>query len=420
MKTIIIGAGIAGLSAGYHLKQAGHDAIILEARDRIGGRIWTNRDFTDIPVEFGAELIHGSTVNTWEWVHKLGLKTLHWQKQGESMVRMEDGRWLSMKEARATEPDFDVTRSWALGDVPEPEDSESLKDYLARIGFSDEQLQYVRRSFANAEGDNMEFLSAKAHANLFEDRDTDVENGYGDFRILDGYDSYYKKVAEGLDIRLNTVVTEIDWSDGVTVKTRSGETFKGDNAVITLTVGILQVNKVKFMPELPPIKQEALAGLGMGPVMKIAFEFDAPITDPKIGAIYSKYNPPMWWSPSFGRDGGAVVWSAFFSGDYAREMLDLGEEKAIEKALNSLRIELGNPDLQYKKASWVNWPHDEFSLGGYSHTKPGHDDAREKLAQPTPPLYWAGEATAPHDLTAMVHGAYYTGQRAANEIIEWD
>lgn len=415
MTTVIIGAGIAGLSAGYHLKQAGQEVVILEARDRIGGRVWTNRDFVDIPVEFGAELIHGNTVNTWEWIRKLGLQTIHWQKMMDSMIRMEDGRWLTMKEARAVSPELDVTRSWELGDVSEPSEDEDLGTYLKRIGFNEEQLRYVKRSFANAEGENMELLNAKAHANLFSDRDT--EEGYGDYRILDGYDSYYNKLAEGLDIRLNTIVKAIDWSDGVTVTTADGQTFTSDNAVITLPVGVLKANYITFTPELPQVKQEALEGLQMGPVMKMVYEFDEPIMDKAIGAIYAKGNPPMWWSPSLGREDGAIVWTAFFSGDYAREMIALGEEGALQKGLETLREEVGNPDLEYTQAQWINWPQDEFSMGGYSSCLPGHYDARAKLAQPTPPLYWAGEGSAPHHLTAMVHGAYFTGQRASDEII---
>ena len=333
------------------------------------------------------------------------------------MIRLEDGRWLTMKDARTVSPELEITRSWDLGDAPKPLDEEDLGTYLRRIGFNAEQLRYVQRSFANAEADNMEFLNAKAHANLFSDRDS--ENGYGDFRILNGYDAYYTVLAEGLDIRLNTTVTAIDWSDnGVTVSTAEGQTFTGDNAIITLPVGVLHANKVTFTPALPPIKQEALQGLKMGPVMKMIYEFGTPITDESISAIFAKDNPPMWWSPSLGQNSESVVWVAFFSGDYAREMLDLGEEKALQKGLETLREEVGKPDLDYKQARWVSWPQDEFALGGYSICLPGHYDAREKLAQATPPLYWAGEATAPHHLTAMVHGAYFTGQRAANEILE--
>jgi monoamine oxidase len=98
-------------------------------------------------------------------------------------------------------------------------------------------------------------------------------------------------------------------------------------------------------------------------------------------------------------------------------MIALGEAGALQKGLETLRDEIGQPELEYKQARWINWPEDEFALGGYSICLPGHYDARDKLAQATAPLYWAGEATAPHDLTAMVHGAYFTGQRAAEEII---
>ena len=152
--------------------------------------------------------------------------------------------------------------------------------------------------------------------------------------------------------------------------------------------------------------------------MKLVYLFEEPLLDPSIGAIYAKGNPPMWWSPSLGRDGGATVWTGFLTGDYAREMLALGEEKAIQKGMETLRQEIGNPTLQYLKARWINWLDDPFALGGYSVCLPGHYEAREKLALATPPLYWAGEATAPHHLTAMVHGAYFTGQRAAREIVE--
>ena len=420
MRVLVIGAGIAGLSAAYHLKQAGIEATVLEARDRIGGRVWTSRDFADIPVEFGAELIHGrsSEVNTWEWVEKLGLKTWPWNKLDDSMIRTEAGDWLTMGEARAASAELDATRSWDLGDAPEPRGDEDLGSYLRRIGFSDEQLRYVKRSFANAEGENMECLNAAAHLAPPPDASGRTRGVDGDYRILDGYDAYYLRLAEGLDICLNSVVQAIDWTAGVQASVTNGAAFEADAAIITLPLGVLQSGRVRFNPPLPPLKRGALAGLKMGPVMKLLYLFEAPLLDPSIGAIYATGNPPMWWSPSLGRDGGATVWTGFVTGDYAREMLALGEEKALAKGLETLRREIGKPTLEFVKARWVNWLQDPFALGGYSVCRPGHYEAREKLAKPTPPLYWAGEATAPHHLTAMVHGAYFTGQRAASEIVE--
>ncbi len=418
MKVIVIGAGMAGLSAACHLQEAGIEAIVLEARDRVGGRAWTNRDFANIPVEFGAELIHGKSpeVNTWEWVRRLGLETWRWNKLNDSMIRTEDGAWLTMGAARAVSAELDLTRSWELGDVPEARDDEDLGAYLRRIGFSESQLRYVQRSFANAEGEAMRYLNGKAHAQLF--KDSDGADDHSDYRILDGYDSYYEALARGRDIRLNRAVSEIGWRAGATVKTTSGETLQADAAVITLPLGVLQARSVRFSPTLPARKIEALRGLKMGPVMKLVYRFSKPILDPAIGAIYARGNPPMWWSPSLGRPSGATVWTAFVTGDYAREMLALGEKSALQKGMETLRRELGQPGLRPEKAMWVNWPADEFALGGYSVCLPGHFDARAKLAEPTPPLYWAGEASAPHHMTATVHGAYSSGQRAATEIIE--
>ena len=416
MRVLVIGAGVAGLSAAYHLRLAGIEATVLEARDRIGGRVWTDREFAGIPVEFGAELIHGRSaeVNTWDWVEKLGLRTWRWNKLDDSMIRTEAGAWLTMGEARAADAELDVTRSWELGDVAAPRADEDLETYLRRIGFTEAQLRYVTRSFANAEGESMRYLNAAAHAQLF--KDSDGEDDYSDYRLLDGYDSYYTKLAQGLDIRLNCPVTGIDWSANVRVSTAAGDTFAADAAVVTLPLGVLQAGRVTFNPPLPPGKIEALAGLKMGPVMKMVYLFAEPILDPAIGAIYAKGNPPMWWSPSLGREDGATVWTAFFTGDHARELLPLGEAVALQKGLETLRNEIGMPTLQYVKARWINWPQDQFALGGYSVCLPGHFDARAKLARATPPLYWAGEASAPHHLTAMVHGAYFTGRRAAGEI----
>ena len=427
MKALVIGAGIAGLSATYHLKRAGIEATVLEARDRIGGRVWTDRDFADIPIEFGAELIHGRSaeVNTWEWVEKLGLRTWHWNKLDDSMIRTEEGDWLPMAEARAASAELDVTRSWDLGDVPKAGNDEDLGSYLRRIGFSEKQLRYLQRSFANAEGESMERLNAAAHLQPPPDAsggprgvDSDGEDESSDYRILDGYDSYYQGLADGLDIRLNCVVRSIDWTEGVQVCVEGGESYSADAAVITLPLGVLQSGRVGFSPALPPMKREALNGLKMGPVMKLVYLFDEPILESSIGAIYARGNPPMWWSPSLGREEGATVWTGFFSGDYAREMLALGEERAIQAGLATLREEIGDPTLQCLKARWLNWPEDPYALGGYSVCRPGHYEARDKLAMATPPLYWAGEASAPHHLTAMVHGAYFTGQRAAIEIVE--
>jgi len=155
----------------------------------------------------------------------------------------------------------------------------------------------------------------------------------------------------------------------------------------------------------------------MGPVVKIVYRFAERLAPPEIQAVYAAGPAPMWWSPSAAHETDAVVWTAFVSGDAAIDLLRLGEEAAIDHALESLRRELGRPGLKPLDALLVDWPNDPFACGGYSYVRPGHRGAREKLAAPTTPLFWAGEATAPERDAATVHGAIVSGERAAQEAL---
>jgi len=330
------------------------------------------------------------------------------------LVRLADGSLRTLAEARRLYPDFDITRSWDLPDAPALPGDEDLESYLRRLGFSDEQMQYVRRSYANATGDDPRYISVEAN------RDDMRKFMSNDYRILDGYDCLLAALADGLDVRLNTVVESVDWSgDGVRVRTTDGQEFEADKAVVTLPLGVLQAGRVRFTPELPAEKQAAINNLRMGPVIKLVYVFGEPVLPEGIFSFSSDLNPPIWWSPSFGHAvNGAYVVTGFASGDWARELLALGEADALERGLDSLRRELNCPDLQPQQAALVNWPDDPFALGGYSVATPGHADARAILARPlSKRLYFAGEATAPNDIAATVHGAYVSGRRAASEVL---
>ena len=411
MKAVVIGAGMAGLAAAKKLNEHGLDVTVLEARDRPGGRVWTDRAITHHPVELGAEFIHGREASTWRHVDELGLRTVHWTKGEDSLVRAHDGTLHTMTGARQSIPGFEVTRSWALPDIP-AHPFEDLHSYLVRLGFTREQLNYVARTYANASGEEMRFLSAAAFLRGL--RETPAES---DHRITGGYDRITEHLAQGVDIRYGCEVTDIEWGEGVRVMNGSALILEAHAAVVTVPVGVLQANALSFDPPLPERKLRALAGLRMGPVIKLIYRLAEPIVAPHIMAIYSSGKPPMWWSPSYGQEpgDGSSVWTGFVSGSAAASLLAMGESAALRQGMQTLEAEAGR-NLEPTAQRLVAWPHDPYARGGYSVVLPGHHGARELLAAPEPPLFFAGEASAPQHSAATVHGAIDSGVRAAGEL----
>lgn len=424
MKTLVIGAGMAGLSAARVIDDAGHDVTVIEAKDRLGGRTFTNSDIAPFPVEFGAEFIHGDKVITWELIKRAGLNTAQWHKQDDALVQLEPEQatqlgeaHLTMKDAQARLADFEVTRTWGLPDEAVNK-GESWHDYLTRVGFTDSQMRYVERSFANSVSDSSaRFDAEEALASVLNETD-----GRMDFRILEGYKTLVNFVADGLDVRSGQPVTRIDWqANSVTVQTQQ-DTFIADNIIIAVPLGVLKAGSIRFAPALPAKKLEALRHLNMGIVIKLVYVFSEAILPDTTSAVYSRQNPPMWWTSNYGRaPQQQQVWTAFASGDWARQLLAQAHEQGTETmmldALKSLEHATNQTLPTPKTMRLVNWLADPYTQGGYSYATPGHASARQDLAQATPPLFWAGEATAPWHQTATVHGAIVSGRRAAEEVL---
>lgn len=320
-----------------------------------------------------------------------------------------------MADARREYPDFDITRSWALPAAPEADEDVSLESFLKAIGFTDEQLAYTRRSWGNAAGDDISRLSAQVSYGDM----TDTSAGVGDYRILDGYNRILEALAVGLDVRLNSPVMSIQWGKApVRVTLTDGTVHEADQTIVTLPLGVLQANRVRFEPELPDWKQKAIQSLIMGPALKMVYRFNESILPEGVMALYSAQNPPMWWSSTFGHDTDAFAITAFVTGDYARELTAMGESAALERGLRTLESQLAEELPEPIAARWINWTEDPYSLGGYSAVPVGAGDARDTLAKPVgETLFWAGEATAPNAWSAMVHGAYASGRRAAAEVL---
>jgi monoamine oxidase len=172
--------------------------VVLEARDRVGGRVWTDRGFADHPVEFGAEFVHGDRADTWDLVRRLGLAARgSGPSEDESLVQLEDGGAHDARRPRGRPRRSTPPARWRCPTYA-PGPSRTSTRYLRRVGWSTDQRRHVRRAFANAAGDDPHRLSAAA----IRPRASDDDAGEGDFRLPGGQDALPQALADGLDVRL--------------------------------------------------------------------------------------------------------------------------------------------------------------------------------------------------------------------------
>src|ERR1700722_18692510 len=270
---IVVGAGMAGLSAASELRALGLDVFVLEARNKIGGRVDTDYEFAAHPIERGAEFVHGENVVTWELIRKLGLQTLSALEDDGSFFIDAAGQFLPISHAAklpggdslklmSTRPGvYDLAKAWVKSRKPDIDLSSMLQAH--GVVLDPNFYPIVRLSF---EGLNAAGLQQLGVYGLVE---TSYEgDGDADFRIAEGYSSLRHHLARELQIRLAEPVDRVTWNpSGARVTTTAGSTLETRKIVITVPLAQLQRRAIRFEPPLTLEKQNAINRLGAGHIV---------------------------------------------------------------------------------------------------------------------------------------------------------
>ncbi len=420
--TIVIGAGAAGLAAAQRLQAAGQTVLVVEARDRIGGRVQTDYELAPHPVELGAECVHGDVV-TRDLAAQYGLSLM--SVLGDDRAYIHDANELK------TVDDYAQGDAAIAAAVMQSNDSEVwqwAEDWIA-AGKPDTDVATMVRSRGMTLSPTVEQIVSHTYSadyGVYWDRlgvYGMVENSYegdgtAEYRIREGYGAVIDGLAAGLTVRLNTVIRAVDWSNrGIRVIAADDVEYVADRVVITLPLALLQNHAIAFTPELPDWKQQAIDGIGISHIIKLILKFDAPFWPADWEHCHTHLDTQLWWRSGYGFDSEAPIVTAFvgdMGGDRLRAM---GEAKATALGVWHLEQMFG-VDLRGRlvAAKMVDWSADPQIQMGYSHTAVGGAGCRELLGQSIADrLFFAVEATSVLR-PATVHGAIESGWAVADAI----
>jgi len=428
---VIIGAGAAGLTALSELDQRGVKVVCVEARERIGGRIFTIRDpLCPLPVELGAEFIHGRPPEIWNFLKAAALSAYDCC---EKAVRLRDGKVQ------------DKNDPWDLVDriLTDMERAATRKDrtfaeFLAGRSYPENAKKLA---ISYVEGFNAARQDIIGIASLAKDeRAADAIDGDRSFRNLAGYDSLMHVIVRGVDdlphkLKLNSIVERIEWRAGAaavhfcSAATRHKQSVHCRCVVITVPLGVLQASSdapgaIAFDPE-PGEILAAARKLQFGEVVRLILRFRKPFWErneklAEAGFFFSdEHFFPTWWTPLPIRAPILTGWSA---GPHTDGLAGEPQLAIIQRAVESLSRITGTSAQQIENllgaAYYHDWQADPFSRGAYSYVPAGALPARAVLARPVAgTLFFAGEATEQNGHSATVHGAIASGRRAARQVL---
>ena len=423
---VIIGAGLAGLAAGRLLARAGRRVTLIEARDRVGGRIHTHHLAPDLPIELGAEFIHGQPPALWALIREAHLPT--YELEG-SELEYEGGR-------RSTRGDLPGHAHHVLEDMMQwlarkPAGTDmSFEQYLESHPTEADAAEAATRYVEGFNAADQRRIGIASLAK--QQRAEDAIEADRLFRVSSGYDAVPKFLAAefaraGGTLELQTPAQRIDWRRGsvtVTAKNARRVEVHARRALITVPLGVLQAGTIQFEPRPAAILEQA-DRLAMGAVMRIVLVFSTKFWPENLSFLFTPSDlPATWWTPM---PSGAPTLTGWTGGPKAAALertagQHAGRPALLTRCLSTLAKVFNRPrsELEALLLSWHthDWQTDPYAGGAYSYVPAGALDAPERMTQPIEDtLYFAGEHTDVTGHWGTVHAALQSGTLAAERLL---
>jgi len=403
LDTVIIGAGAAGLAAARRLKEAGAAFRIIEAKAHIGGRAVTDSTTFGAPVDLGAHWLHSPALNPLTpLVDRYGFRV----KRGPE--------------------DFRVARHGViLAGAEHAACFEYVEDCFAKVtAFADTERDCLVSALFPVRGPWHDFFEANfiAKQGLPTAQCSAVDFGRyvwegDDWPVLDGYGALVARHAQDVEVALETPAIRVSWGGkaGVTVDTPHG-TVAARSAIVTVSVGVLANETIRFTPSLPDWKLQAIADLPMGNCNKVVLGFTRnPFGDVDTMMLMPDLGPEQSVEFVVREDRRNIV-TTMINGPFAKALAAEGARAMADYALTQLAAIFGNDvkDCVTDRLVFADWDHDPWIAGCYAAARVGRFSARADLARPVEDrLFFAGEAA--HDrYIGDVHGAHLSGEAAAD------
>jgi monoamine oxidase len=411
-EVLVIGAGASGLAAARDLIAAGTDVVVLEARERIGGRIFTHFE-GDRPVELGAEFIHGKPPEILAIAGHLNSQEV----TGEQWM-YEDGA-LSPSDELKHEIDriLGATRTIDRADL-------SFEEFIQKAFAGDQWKRARNRVTAYVEGFNAAHKDRISMSGLaLEQRSSKQIERDRTFRFPMGYSRLVDSLSSTIPsnrIQTHCEVRTVFWRKHHVEVEAASQSYRARQAIITLPLPILQdTNRVRFIPEIVD-KRAAARQLEMGQVTRIVLRFHEPFWHQNMSFLFAPSEVfTAWWTNLPVDDRTLTAWA----GGVRPELLNgKGHEWVVDQALGSLSrifsLDCAQLRWQVDETHFHDWQTDPYVNGAYSYVPVGSIEAPAYLGRPVDDtLFFAGEATDSRGQSGTVHGAIASGQRAAREAL---